>query len=68
MKLRIKRVKRLNETTIWYAALDKSMVKHLSPQLTNELCNKLSQQINSIAADYHVGREYKDGQLKEDWS
>jgi hypothetical protein len=67
MKIRIGKSKRLNERTLWYAAVDASMVKHLSPQLTSELCNKLSDAVNKLGQEYHVGREYKDGQLIEGW-
>jgi len=69
MKIRIGKARRerLNERTIWYAAVDESMVKHLSPQLATELCNKLSDAVNKLGHEYHVGREYKDGQLKEGW-
>jgi len=53
--------------TLWYAQITEDMITHLSPSQRNEFINKLSDEINKIGQEYQVGREFKNGQLKE-WS
>jgi hypothetical protein len=50
---------------LWYAQVTEDMITHLSPSQRNEFMNKLSDEINKIGQEYKVGREFKNGQLKE---
>ena len=50
---------------LWYAEVRDDMVAHLSPSQRSEFMNKLSAEINKIGQEYQVGREFKNGQLKE---
>ena len=50
---------------LWYAEVRDDMVTHLSPSQRSEFMNKLSAEINKIGQEYKVGREFKNGQLKE---
>jgi hypothetical protein len=50
---------------LWYAEVRDDMVSHLSPSQRSEFMNKLSAEINKIGQEYKVGREFKNGQLKE---
>jgi len=50
---------------LWYAEVTDEMITHLSPSQRNEFMNKLSDEINKIGQEYKVGREFKNGQLKE---
>lgn len=52
-------------SAIWYAQITEDMITHLSPSQRNEFMNKLSDEINKIGQEYKVGREFKNGQLKE---
>lgn len=51
--------------TLWYAQVTEDMITHLSPSQRNEFMNKLSKEIDKIGQEYKVGREFKNGQLKE---
>jgi hypothetical protein len=51
--------------TLWYAQVTEDMITHLSPSQRNEFMNKLSVEIDKIGQEYKVGREFKNGQLKE---
>jgi hypothetical protein len=50
---------------LWYAEVRDDMVSHLSPSQRSEFMNKLSKEIDKIGQEYKVGREFKNGQLKE---
>ena len=50
---------------LWYAEVTDEMITHLSPSQRNEFMNKLSDEIYKIGHEYQVGREFKNGQLKE---
>lgn len=50
---------------LWYAQVTEDMITHLSPSQRNEFMNKLSDEINKIGQEYKVGREFENGQLKE---
>jgi hypothetical protein len=50
---------------LWYAQVTEDMITHLSPSQRNEFMNKLSKEIDKIGQEYKVGREFKNGQLKE---
>ena len=50
---------------LWYAEVTDEMITHLSPSQRNEFMNKLSAEIDKIGQEYKVGREFKNGQLKE---
>lgn len=50
---------------LWYAQVTEDMITHLSPSQRNEFMNKLSKEIDKVGQEYKVGREFKNGQLKE---
>jgi hypothetical protein len=50
---------------LWYAEVTDEMITHLSPSQRNEFMNKLSEEIDKIGREYQVGKEFKNGQLKE---
>jgi hypothetical protein len=41
------------------------MIKHLNDEERKTFLNRLSDTVNQLGQLYKVGREYKDGQLKE---
>lgn len=43
---------------VWKAELPREMMSHLSYDEQNELMRRLSQAVDSIAAEYKVGREF----------
>jgi hypothetical protein len=50
---------------VWFCQITEDMITHLSPSQRNEFMNKLSDEINKMGQEYKVGREFKNGQLKE---
>jgi hypothetical protein len=50
---------------IWKAEVSDDMVAHLNGEQRLKFINQLSEAVNKLGAEYKVGREYKDGQLKE---
>jgi len=50
---------------LWFCQITEDMITHLSPSQRTEFMNKLSDEINKIGQEYKVGREFKNGQLKE---
>jgi len=50
---------------LWLCQITEDMITHLSPSQRNEFMNKLSKEIDKIGQEYKVGREFKNGQLKE---
>jgi len=50
---------------IWRAEITDEMVAHLNGEQRLKFINQLSNVVNKLGAEYKVGREYKDGKLKE---
>ena len=50
---------------IWRAEVSDEMVAHLSDEERKTFINRLSDSVNLLGQLYKVGREYKDGKLKE---
>jgi hypothetical protein len=44
---------------VWKAELPREMMSHLSTEQQNMLMNKLSQAVDTIAAEFKVGREFQ---------
>ena len=50
---------------IWKAEITDEMVAHLNDEQRKTFINRISDAVNQLGQLYKVGREYKDGQLKE---
>lgn len=50
---------------IWKAEVTEEMVAHLNDSQRTKFINELSRDINALGQVYKVGREFKDGKLKE---
>jgi hypothetical protein len=50
---------------IWKAEITEDMITHLTPEQSSKLQRDLSDAVNTIGQAVGVGREYKDGKLKE---
>jgi hypothetical protein len=48
-------------STVWKAELTDEMLAHLTTQQQSDLRKKLSEAVDTIAAEYEVGREFKHG-------
>jgi hypothetical protein len=46
---------------VWKAELSREMMTHLSSEQQNMLMNRLSEVVDKTAAEFMVGREFKDG-------
>lgn len=54
---------------VWKAEITEEMITHLNSEQKRELINNLDDAVNQIGQEAGVGREYKDGKLKENnWS
>lgn len=50
---------------IWKAEVTDEMLSHLNGEQTLKFINELSKAVNALGQEYKVGREFKDGKLKE---
>jgi hypothetical protein len=50
---------------IWKAEVSDDMVAHLNGEQTLKFIRQLTDAVNKLGTEYKVGREYKDGKLKE---
>jgi hypothetical protein len=50
---------------IWKAVITEDMVTHLSEAERNQLQRDLNDVVNEIGQEAGVGREYENGELKE---
>lgn len=50
---------------VWRCELTDDMLTHLNGEERLKFINQLSEVVNKLGAEYKVGREYKDGKLKE---
>jgi hypothetical protein len=53
--------KELDKRTVWKAEVTQDMINHLTSAQQQELRGKLELAVDTIAADYKVGREFQDG-------
>jgi hypothetical protein len=50
---------------IWRAEVTEEMVAHLNDNQRTKFINELNRDVDALGQVYKVGREFKDGKLKE---
>jgi len=50
---------------IWKAEVTDAMITHLNDEERKTFINRLSDAVNQLGQLYKVGREYENGELKE---
>lgn len=55
----------MSDRIVWKAEVTDEMLSHLNDDERKTFINRLSDAVNLLGQLYKVGREYKDGKLKE---
>lgn len=50
---------------VWRCDISEEMISHLNEEQRNTFLEELSQIVNRLGKLYKVGREYENGELKE---
>jgi hypothetical protein len=50
---------------VWRCDITEEMLSHLNDEERKTFINRISDAVNELGQLYKVGREYKDGKLKE---
>jgi len=53
------------DKTVWRCDITEEMLSHLNDEERKTFINRISDAVNELGQLYKVGREYKDGKLKE---